>query len=286
LAKRGDAPAFLFVHLYDPHWPYNPPADVPEWIFAGTSEEDRQEVNRYTDAFDLAMALAVGPPALTEAAKALYRGEIWSADHALGDLFALVRQRGRPAYVVVVSDHGELFGEHDMRGHGITLFEGEVRVPCLVAGPEIPPGLPVAGNANLIDLAPALLDLMRLSPLPHTREPGLAAALRGGPTPPPRWLGGENHSISTLPIRYVTDGVWKWFSGMDQQVRTAYLRYAEAAYRVDSDPDEAVNRLADSGVPGFREIAGALFGGAATSERHVTLDPAERERLRALGYLP
>jgi arylsulfatase A-like enzyme len=287
LARRSRAPAFLFLHLYDPHWPYQPPDDAPEALLAGTSAADRREAQRYTDAFEFALALQNGPPSLIAAARALYHAEVWSADRELGKLFAQVRQSGRPTVIAVVSDHGEMFGEHGMIGHGITLFEDEVRVPCLIAGAGVPGGVTLDGPASLVDLAPTLLELTGVKAAAAEFDGrSLAAALRAGAPLEARWVAGENRSLSPTPTRYLSDGNWKWFSGIDQPVRTARVVYPAAVHHVDRDPAEATDLTGAPDLPAFAELAATLFAEEGRAAREVSLDPAERARLRSLGYLP
>jgi arylsulfatase A-like enzyme len=288
LARRpADRPAFLFLHLYDAHWPYRPPTDAPDWIFGGTADADRREVSRHQDAFELATALRAGSPALTAAARALYRGAIWGADRELGKLFAAIAERGRPAYVIVTADHGELFGEHEMYGHGVTLFEEEIRVPWLVVGPGVPAGAIVDGPASLVDVAPTIAEFAGLpGELPQADGRSLAAAIRQGGPLPARWLAGENRSLSDVPARYVSDGVWKWFSGLQIRVRGAEVAFPAAAHQVNVDPHELTQRLGDPAAPDFAAAAEELFRHVGASARRAPLDPAERERLHELGYLP
>jgi len=83
---------------------------------------------------------------------------------------------------VLASDHGEQLGEHGGFGHGDLHLE-EVRVPLLVRAPELPPRR-VARTTRHLDLAPTLLDLLALPPLPDVEGRSLAAELRGRAVPP------------------------------------------------------------------------------------------------------
>jgi len=285
-ARPADRPAFLFLHLYDAHWPYRPPPDVPAWVFRGSTPADRDEVGRQADAYAMALALRLGAPSLTAAARALYRGAAWSIDRELGELFDQVAARGRPTYIVVVADHGELFGEHDDYGHGVSLYEEELKVPCVVCGPGVPAGVALPGPASIADLAPTALDLLGLPGLlPDADGRSVADAIRRGAPLPPRWLAGENRSVGDEPVRYVSDGVWKWFSGVNVKIRGIAVTRPEAAFRLDADPREAVNRLGDPAAPDFPAVAADLFRTAAPFRRPTTLSPAERARVQSLGYL-
>jgi choline-sulfatase len=116
LAKHP-GPVFLWVHLFDPHAPYDPPAP-----FAGSDP---------------------------------YRGEIAAVDAALGPLLADWEARG-PALTVVTSDHGEAFGEHGEESHSLFVYDTTLHVPLLVRGPGLAPRR-VADPVGLVDVAATVL---------------------------------------------------------------------------------------------------------------------------------
>jgi arylsulfatase A-like enzyme/Flp pilus assembly protein TadD len=89
---------FAWVHLYEPHAPYRPPAP-----------------------FDL------------EYASQPYYGEIAAADRALGPLLDAVRSGPRPTLVVLTGDHGEALGDHGEMTHGLFAYESTLHVPLIVS---------------------------------------------------------------------------------------------------------------------------------------------------------
>ncbi|HTM33582.1 MAG TPA: sulfatase-like hydrolase/transferase, partial [Vicinamibacterales bacterium] len=105
-ALPADKPWFLWVHLYDAHAPYQPPA--------------------------AALARAGGDP---------YNGEIAFVDGELGRLFARVDARSDAARTatIAVGDHGESLGEHGESTHGMLLFEPAIRVPLIIKWPGMAP---------------------------------------------------------------------------------------------------------------------------------------------------
>jgi choline-sulfatase len=119
----ASAPFFLWVHYFDPHAPYEAPAE-------------------YT--------LGAASP---------YDGEIAFVDTQLGRLLRKVEERsGGGALVLVTSDHGESLGEHGEDTHGIFVYDSTIRVPFLLAGPGVPAGVVSQTVARGIDVAPTLLD--------------------------------------------------------------------------------------------------------------------------------
>ncbi len=121
-------PFFLWVHYFDPHEEYRPPA-------------------RFADA-------AGGP-------HRLYEGEIAFVDEQLGRLVAALPTE---VAIVVVGDHGEMLGEQGETSHGLLLAPGARRVPLLVTAPSLAPGEVVDCLVRTADVAPTLLALGGLTP--------------------------------------------------------------------------------------------------------------------------
>ena len=153
LDRFGDRPFFVFLHLYDPHWHYDPPdwaRRLFETSYAGKvtgvwqdfSRRDRKDVS----AADLAHLLA------------LYDGEIRYADTEVGRVLDHLAARGldRSTLVVITSDHGEEFLDHGSWEHQKTLYEEVVRVPLAIRGPGVAPRRERA-QASLLDVAPTIL---------------------------------------------------------------------------------------------------------------------------------
>ena len=122
-------PFFIWLHLYDPHLPYDPPSPERE-------------------------AFAKDP----------YRGEIAFADRALGPLFFTLKERGlwHAALVVVAGDHGEDLDDHGEPSHGVFLYDTTLRVPLIFKLPGGRRGGELRRDlASLIDVAPTVAALAR-----------------------------------------------------------------------------------------------------------------------------
>jgi choline-sulfatase len=152
----------LWVHLYDPHRPYEPP------------EPHR---SRYTDP---------------------YIGEIAFADAQIGRVLTALDQRGllEQTIVVVAGDHGESLGEHGERDHGIFVYESTLRVPLIIRVPGGPHGR-IGEVVRLIDVMPTLLDLMNLSG-PRMDGVSLTGLMEGRENQ----LGVEAYAESLYPQRF------------------------------------------------------------------------------------
>ena len=127
LTKHPAGPHFMWVHLYDPHDPYEPPAPYAQ------TYKDR-----------------------------LYDGEIAYADFALGHFIAYLKQseRYRKSIIAVVGDHGEGLGEHNEDTHGIFLYDSTTHVPLIVKLPGAShAGMVVQSQVRTVDIVPTILDL-------------------------------------------------------------------------------------------------------------------------------
>ena len=107
LAKASPQPLFLWVHYYDPHFPYEPPE-----------------------------------PYRSRYASKPYFGEIAAMDEQLGRLVAAFRRRfGANAAIVIAGDHGEGLGDHGEAQHGNLMYQSTMHVPLLIAGAGVTPGV-------------------------------------------------------------------------------------------------------------------------------------------------
>jgi arylsulfatase A-like enzyme len=135
-ARPRDRPFFVWVHLWEPHAPYE--------AYAG--DERRAGT------------------AATDAPGERYRGEVRRADAAVE---ALLRRIDLETTVVLAtSDHGEALGEHGEAAHGFLCYGATMDVPCVLAGPGVPAGRTVERLGALADLAPTLRRLAGLAARP------------------------------------------------------------------------------------------------------------------------
>ena len=139
----------LWLHLYEPHDPYEPPEPY---------------ASRYRDR--------------------PYDGEVAYTDTLVGQLDDALERLGLKSQTLlaVASDHGEGLGEHEETLHGFFVYQTTLAVPLIVRGPGIVGGGRIAANVGLVDVLPTALDLLGVA-VPRGFQPSgnsLAAALRGG----------------------------------------------------------------------------------------------------------
>ena len=151
----GDRPFFAFLNYMDVHSPYglHTPFDT---LFG-----PRPRVNaiRQTDWNNARANYGDDVPELLAA----YHASFVYLDHQLELLFDALESRGilDEAIVVIVGDHGEQFGEHNLMGHGNSLYLPVLHVPLMIRAPgRVPSGARVADPVSTRDLAPTILDLL------------------------------------------------------------------------------------------------------------------------------
>lgn len=275
---EGGRPWFLFVHLWDVHYDYWPPEPYRSMFDPG------YEGDLDPTGFIQNPAIEPGMPERDlEYLRALYDGEVRFADAQLARLFEAVRDREPRERIALalVSDHGDEFFEHGNKGHMKSLYEESVRVPFIVRDPgEVPAGARLGGVAGLADVAPTLLDLAGLPPLPEATGRSLAPALRGEAEALARPV------LLTLNALAALRGPgWKVLVKRGS-------RYA-VHHDLRSDPAEQEPRPARRVAP---ERLGALAERLEEAKRHaetlawegggpVELDAATRRELEALGYV-
>ena len=132
LGTEDERPYFSWVHLYDPHTPYEPPEPYRS-RFVSEGDRSRAAVD---DASGGSQARRLRE--WIDEQNALYDGEIAFADSQIGRLLEWIVARGAAddTIVVVVGDHGEALGSHGETEHGYFVYDYAVRVPFVIRLPE------------------------------------------------------------------------------------------------------------------------------------------------------
>jgi arylsulfatase A-like enzyme/tetratricopeptide (TPR) repeat protein len=237
------APFFLWVHYFDPHAPYEAPAEH--------------------------MAGVASP----------YDGEIAFVDAQLGRILRRIDEvgKGGPTLVLVTADHGESLGEHGEDTHGIFVYDSTIRVPFLLAGSGVPPGVAPKTVARGIDVAPTLLDYAGL-PAKGMEGRSLRRAAAG------ETLGDEPAYAESLhsQLQYGWAPLHAW--------RTARFKLIEAPrvelYDLEADGGETRDRSAKDPAR-VESMRRALQRAMATTTPSAgqALDRETAEKLAALGYV-
>jgi len=280
LATAGDAPWFLWLHLYDVHWPYAREPGFAE-RFAGRRVADAADEESYNLTPEQRRERKVGAEKLRDIVDR-YDAGIAYADAELAPLFARLEDPRRLAdtLVIVTADHGESLLDHDERyfSHDPFLYSAVTRIPLLIRYP----GGAGAGTVSeeltgLLDLAPTVLDQLGIEP---------PDAFRGLPLRP----AAAPAANGATPRDHLFMECWGWEELKAVRDRR-YLVILDTktkrtrAFDLQHDPGE-VHPLA--ALPDdAHDLLEALMGFAArrrVRESPGELDDATLQRLRALGY--
>lgn len=214
----------------------------------------------------------------------LYDASIRHIDDQLGELLNGIDEleAADRTLLVVLSDHGEQFGEHGGFEHN-TLWQEVLHVPLLMRVPErVRPGWTgrrIDALVGLIDVLPTLLELMGLPVPAHVQGRSLVGLVERG-APSRSWTFAQNRESGEVALRA---GRWKLLRG----------RSGEQLFDLLADPDERVDRAA-SGESVRRAATAQIewvldvsraFWPLVRDGEPAELDRDSRERLEALGYV-
>ncbi len=277
------SPYFLYVHYFDPHAGYFPP---PEYATRfGVAEDDPIRGDAQWPL--LLTSKAPADPRDTAKLVQLYDAEIAYTDAQVGALLDGIRARTkRPTYFIVVSDHGEEFGDHGGLLHGRTLYDEVLRVPLLVVGPGIAPGHVVQGPVSLVGLWPTLADLVGLRPPPRPDGASFASLARGGK--PDRSqnvfadLGVRFQNDDPVHRRAVMNDMWKLLIGPTHKVPQLFDMLVDRKETVDA-PDPEPRQMLRAVLTTHDTMSRQAR--AAWPPERIELTRERRDRLKALGHL-
>jgi len=192
-------PVFLFLHFYDVHYHYDPPAPFATMFDRAPSSDDRRFKNYY--------AHKKNPLTEEQAAHqvAQYDESIRYVDDQLQQLAKRMSDAGRKTRWVITSDHGEEFGERGSWGHAHTLYAEQLRVPLIVSGAGLPSGVVVKDPVGIHDIAPTVAKWVDGN-LPDADGINLAPAM-GGASIPDRPFPAETFRFKTRRISLYEKGM-------------------------------------------------------------------------------
>jgi arylsulfatase A-like enzyme len=160
LDRPSDRPFFAFLNYFDAHVPRLMPAPFDHRF--GDPKRRPLHLIRYSLHHADMRGWLLFPPELMQTEIDAYDSGIAYMDRETAQLVDALRRRGMldNTVLIVTADHGELFGEHGVAGHGTSLYRGAVEVPLLIVAPgKLPTGVVVDAPVTLKDLAQTALDL-------------------------------------------------------------------------------------------------------------------------------
>jgi arylsulfatase A-like enzyme/Tfp pilus assembly protein PilF len=249
----GDQRFFSWLHLYDPHAPYESP------------EPYRSEYR--------------GHP---------YRGAIAFTDAQVGRVLSFLRDRGLAdrTIVIVTADHGESLGEHGEETHGFFVYESSMHVPLIVRAPfgAITPGRRVAQPVRTVDIMPTVLDVLQMDAPRSLAGVSLAPLLAGAGSD----VVTEGYGEAMYPLHHYG---WSDLTAMRSDRYKLIDAPRPELYDLERDPKELTNlfteraSVADAMLRRLREQKREMASAAPAMPKNEDVDPETRARLAALGYV-
>lgn len=184
LLAKPDQPFFLFKWIFDPHSPYDPPPRFRAFVDSRAADLPHPGAF-YSDFKNAALRAKLDNNRMSDAEKnyitALYRAEVESVDHRVGEILKALDAGGQLSRTLVVftSDHGECLGDYGMYGHGRAVHPPLVRVPLIFRGPGIPGDRRVKTVISHLDLTPTLAELFNAQDTSPMQGTSYAGVFRG-----------------------------------------------------------------------------------------------------------
>jgi arylsulfatase A-like enzyme/thioredoxin-like negative regulator of GroEL len=246
----GSKPFFLWVHVFDPHEPYDAPGRFRQ---------------KFADPYD---------------------AEIAYTDDAIGRLLAELksRQLWDNTLVAVMADHGESFGEHGERTHGVFLYDSTIHVPLVIKFPQQRfAGKRAGGRTDLVNVAPTALEAAGVAAPRGMQGQSLAAMLA---------RDGEREAPAFSETKYPAKAFgWSSLAALRTEKYLFVSAPRRELYDLVADPGAlrnlaAVNKpLADRLAQQLENFAKFHRAAPAAPRKETEMDPRLAEKLAALGYV-
>ena len=247
LNTQSGKPYFLWVHLYDPHMPYNPPGAFAQ------EYRDRP-----------------------------YDGEIAYADEQLGRLFDAVQKKSPSGktIVAVLSDHGESLSDHGEFTHGVFLYDSTLRIAFMMSGPGIPAGLRVKQQVRSVDFLPTILAMLGGSAPANVQGLSLVPVFSGKPVATDISYEETLYpkmALGWAELRAIRTNRWKYIRAPKPELYDLIHDPGETANVIAQHPEQVQKFEAQ-----LNKIVGN--GGSEKVEANM-VDQRVMDQLKSLGYL-
>lgn len=283
---RADGPTFVWSHMMSVH----------QYMSPGMDEQFLEPGETPIDPEARVAHRVLGYKTL-ERVVSKYDGSIRYCDSLVGELYRELQEKHPNTILIVTSDHGEEFYDHGGFEHCETLYNELLRVPALIVGPGIPEGAEIDRITDSLDIFPTVLALAGLdvSDIPRMGVP--MVQLDGS-------LGGKDETFAEQHHRspFIRFALTK----SDQKLIEAYRKFPErlgpdrtgklasSEFYAWAEHGEVENLLEGGEVPdarAFSEMIGeyrratrAWFDESITEQEFGSVDAADLERLKQLGY--
>ncbi len=237
---------FAWIHLFDPHQPYNPPS-----------------------------------PFRTKFGRDLYSGEVAYVDSELGRLFEYLKRKDhlKNTIIILTGDHGESLGEHGESTHGYFAYNSTLWVPLIISGPGINPEL-IDKMVSHIDIFPTICDLLEVDKPPLLQGVSLIPLIKGKKLKEREIYFESLHAYYNrgwAPVRGFIDGKYKY---IDSPIPELYNLKNDFNERTNIASQVNISSFKEK----LREIE-LKFSSQIESRKFQRVDKETLEKLKSLGYI-
>jgi len=285
--ESGGVPLFLWLHLYDAHFPYAPPQPFDRLYYPEGRDPRSEDLPPLGELPSVTRDWLPGLRDI-EYPRALYRGEISFLDQELGRLLA--HPGLETATIVFTADHGECLGQHGIYYDHTWLYPDTLHVPLLLRSPDLPAGRVVSRAVSHLDLGRTILDLAGMKEIPFPGTSLLPLVMGRGPVSKEPLFALSDNAMAAS----VTHEGWHLILSLSPRPHPRVWTETRRKHQVElfdltSDPEctrdrivtepERARDLCTKLVSWLgREPRGGWTAGAST-------DPELVRRLEALGYV-
>jgi arylsulfatase A-like enzyme len=308
LEEQRDENFFLYLHIGDPHGPYEPPPPYDAWYKEVVGKGEPVQPKHYLE-----------PPSLTEPTdqdrRRRYAGEIRHNDELLATTVRQIEDLGLTddTLLIFLADHGEYMGEHGDWLHHPPGLLPVIHVPLMMTYPSrFKEPKRIADVVQLIDVMPTVLELAQIDRADLLLQGRSLVGLIEGRDPeswrervavseePEAMERDRPCSCASLLFRdwHVISSTWLWpadrtrpiLPGVQTFVKTHVYRYRddpkESVPSLSFLPDLYIRWLANDTISGLREANQTTWSKLTQGENvDLQVDPETLEHLRGLGYI-
>jgi len=302
LLESGFPSAFYFLHTYHVHAPHNP---QPEFLNQIPRKTELKEFDFNQDLGGNRCIFKKTNDDFGEDIKALYDAEILSFDHYFGEFIDFLKSHNlyHNSMIVLLSDHGEEFFEHQRWAHGSDLYNEQIKVPLLIKFPEQEyKGKKIKESVSLQDVLPTIMDFYGIKYPKNIRGQSLIPLIKTNKTlerpivssiykfKPFELLPGkiaviQNNYKMIFNKRY-TPKTFKYFEYPPPNIESTV-----ELYDLEKDPGEKNNLFAqnlpakDELLDYLKEIMKEMDQAKRRTGREEKISEEMLEKLRTLGYI-
>jgi choline-sulfatase len=285
MALNSDRPALAWVHLFEPHSPYEPHG-LPGFEDNGTPESpsvNHREILSNEASFTYT-------DEVRGKLRRLYAEEVAYTDQMLGELVGAVRAMDseRPLLLIVTADHGEMLGEHGIEFNHHGIFDEAVQVPLLIVPVRFSDGRPVVSDqVRLMDILATVLKQLRLDPPKNTESGEL---VKFAELPQQR---GYNSLLMGRKTASLAEGTQFGYRARNKETGGS-IKYIwtpdtdeELLFDLSLDPREQTSILESQAAAAevIREQVRSEVGDLSQYGVNADVDASTEAALRALGYV-